>query len=283
MDAKIDYLSFTVMVDCRDRAGQAAQLQAAADAIWQRHPPVGEFLEGLQRWQPGGARGHYGASAWQPDTFISVRFGGSANHILVEFPGTACQAARDAGLLDQIVASAAARLTRLDLAVDIPGGCSPSEFVAAGFNERFKGRATITSAEGETEYVGSMKSERFARIYKYAPPHPRSGTLRVEHVLRSDYAKAAASAMVGRTVVDLAALCGNSWGWQSAAWQPEALTDGKLKATRSDRHEPGRLRWLFQVCIPALVKAERDGLLSVDELLERIECIKQGYQAAATA
>lgn len=283
MDAKIDYLSFTVMVDCRDGVGRSVQEQTAASAIWQRHPPVGEFLETLKRWQSGSARGHYGASLYQPDTFINVRFAGSANHILVEFPGTACQAARDAGMLDAIIASVADRLTRIDLAVDVPGGCSPSAFVAAGFNERFKGRATITSADGETEYVGSMKSERFARIYMYASPHPRAGTLRIEHVLRSDFAKAAATVLSQDGLLSLAERLGNSFAWQSPAWHPAGLTDGKLKAQRSDRHEPGRVRWLFQVCIPALVKAERDGLISVDELIERIERIKQGYQAAATA
>jgi len=283
VDAKIDYLSFTLMTDVRGAGDERAQGYAAVDALFAAFPAFENLAQQLTHWQGGGARGHYGLSLFQPETFISIRFGGHSNHILVELPGTGCQFARDTKNMDALLSETAHRLTRLDLAVDIPNGCAPGEFVAAGYNGRFKGRATITSAEGETEYVGSMKSERYARVYRYAAPHPRAGVLRVEHVFRADYAKTVGSALVRASLEEVAAQAGNTFGWLSSSWRPEYLTDGKIRATRGDRHEPGRVRWLFQVCIPALVKAERDGLLSIDELIARLNTLRGATKAAATA
>lgn len=265
MDAKVDYASFTILADHRGAGDEQAVQDAVVGELWTRHEAFGSWAESLKGWQPGGARGHYSRSLFHPGTYTSVRFGGTANHILVELPGTACQALRNTGCLDAVIASASDRLTRLDIAVDIPGGCSPREFVQAGYNERFKSYAEIVSESGETEYVGSMKSERYARVYKYNPPHPRAGTLRVEHVLRSDFAKSAASTILSLGILGLATLCGNTWGWQASDWQPDNMTDGKLKAKRADRHEPGRVRWLHQVVFPALVKAHKEGLIDLRE------------------
>jgi len=266
MDAKIDYLSWTIMVNASDGAGASRQQDIAIDALWQRHPAAAAWFETLSTWKDGGARGHYGLSLFNERLFIAVRFGGQANHVLVEMPGTACQTARDDGVLDTILTQAADRLTRLDLAVDFPGGCSPAEFVAAGYNERFKSHASIVSEQGTTEYVGSMKSERYARVYRYEPPHPRAGVLRVESVLRSGFAKSAAGVLLSSPLSTLVAMVGNSFGWQSSLWTPGDVTDGRLKATRADRHEPGRVRWLHQVCIPALVKAHDQGLIDLREV-----------------
>lgn len=283
MDAKVDYLSFTLMTDVSGAGDERAQGYAAVDALFQAFPSFAAYADRLPNWTAGGARGHYGMSLYNPQTYMSIRFGGHANHILVELPGTGCQFARDTGYLDALLSEVRERVTRIDIAVDIPNGCSPHEFVAAGYNARFTGRATITSAEGETEYIGSMKSERFARVYRYSPPHPRSGVLRVEHVLRSQYAKSATSLLASESTPALATRLGNTFGWLSAYWTPETISDGKLKAQRMDRHEPGRLRWLFGVCIPAIIKAERDGLLSVDEIVERIVACKTGAKATAIA
>lgn len=278
MDAKIDYLSFTIMTDVRGAGDELQMWLRAVNVVWQRVPAFAEWAEQAQNWEAGGARGHYAFSQFNRQFFTAVRFGGKANHILFELPGTTCQALRDVGLLDQVLREAADRLTRLDLAVDIPGGCSPREFVAAGYNARFKSYTEIVSAEGETEYVGSMKSERYARVYRYNEPHPRAGTLRVEHVFRSDYAKAAGQMIVSDGLLAAADASGNTWGWQAADWQPAGLTDGKVRAHRADRHEPGRVRWLHKVCIPALVKAEREGLIDLDVVIENLLSLRKAQQ-----
>jgi hypothetical protein len=282
MDAKVDYISFTCMVDCRGAGEGDADSDAAQRALYTLHPAWWKGFAAHQMWEKGSGRGHYGTSRYNADTFAAVRFGGSANHILVEMPGTACQWARDNGVLYSIIDEAAERLTRIDIAVDIPSGCSPSEFVQAGYGERWKSHATIISPEGATEYVGSMKSDRFARAYMYAPPHPRAGVLRVEHVLRAEYAKAAAARMAGGSVLDLAAACGAAWGWQSPFWKPGDLTDGKLKAKRADRHEPGRVRWLYDVVVPSLVKADAEGLIDLADFWRTVAAFKAARQGGTT-
>jgi len=269
MDAKIDYLSFTVMIDMRQQGGAGQGNAALADAIRSVSPTLVDGWAQYVPWQPGSGRGHYGESLYQSDTYAAIRWGGQANHILIELPGTACQSLRDLELLDIIIGETSDRLTRLDIAVDIPDGCSPGEFVAAGHNDRFKSRATINSESGSTEYIGSMKSERYARVYRYAPPHPRAGVLRIEHVLRSDFAKAAAAVVAQESALVLAARLGNTFGWTHPSWQPTFLTSGKLRARRADRHEPGRVRWLHKVVLPALVKAHKEGLIDLFDFADR--------------
>lgn len=270
MDAKVDYLSWTIMVD-PGRGGDDGETFRAVLAAVQEHAPIFfEWAESTTGWQAGSGRGHYGEAQVNMHLYTAIRYGGHSNHILLEMPGTACAAARDAGMMSGIAAEAQARCTRLDVAVDITGDVQPGDFVAAGYNTRFKSHATIVSAEGTTEYVGSMKSERYARVYRYAEPHPRAGTMRVEHVFRSDYAKSAASALAEVGITALATMCGNTWGWRHRSWIPEAITDGKLTATRADRHEPGRLRWLYGVCLPAVVKAHREGLLDAREYVQEL-------------
>ena len=268
MDVKLDYLSFTIMEDVRQGSDNPDQWQRlAVGALWDNQPATAAFFEQVGNWQSGGARGHYSASLYQPQIYAAMRFGGSANHILVELPGTACQRARDNGLLDQIVAQASERLTRLDIACDIPDGCSPAAFVGAGYNARFEAHASLISPSGETEYVGSMKSERFSRVYRYAATHPRAGTLRVEYVLRSSYAKTAAHELSKSGLSALACACGNTFGWQSSYWQPSQMTEAKLRSQRSDRHEPSRVRWLNGVCVPSLLKAHHEGLIDLAEVI----------------
>jgi len=273
MDAKIDYVSFTCMVDVRGGAGGLSQEGAAVQALEQFHPRFYAWAAHQADFEIGGARGHYGASLFSQETYTAIRFGGSANHILVEIPGTACQVLRDEGALEAVIQEAATRLTRLDIAVDIPGACPPAEFVDAGYNRRFVSHASLVSESGTTEYVGSMKSERFSRVYMYYSPHPRAGILRVETVLRADFAKEAARVLHQDGLLALVSQVGNSFAWLSPAWQPAHLTDGKLRASRVDRHEPGRVRWLHNVVIPALAKAAREGLLDWPTTRNRLDAI----------
>lgn len=270
MDAKVDYLSWTVMqMPDVDQQGRVS-LPSVLNILEQHSPHFFQWAEARPGWQSGSGRGHYGESMMHSLLFAAVRYGGIANHVLIEMPGTACADARDCGELADILLDAAARCTRLDVAVDIPGDVMPLEFVRAGYNERFKSFAVMTSESGDTVYVGSMKSDRYARVYKYAPPHPRAGTMRVEHVFRKEYAKSAVSLLAQSSITELATACGNTWNWQHDAWKPAILTDGKIKSTRADKHEPGRLRWLYGVCLPAIAKAHREGLLDAHEYVQEL-------------
>jgi len=273
MDVKIDYLSATLMHDPRHGEGEAAQWQSVTAALWEGFPVLTTWLSRQGGWQPGGARGHYAFSQFHPRLYSAIRYGGSANHVLLEMPGTCCQALRDDEALEGVLSELAPRLTRCDVAVDIPNGGSPRDFVLAGYNARFKSYAEIVSEAGETEYVGSMKSERFARVYRYNEPHPRAGVMRVEFVLRSQYAKTLAAEILEHGLLSAADRLGNTWGWQSPTWQPLKLTDGKLRASRADRHEPGRVKWIHEVVVPCLVKAHAEGLIDLAAIIERLQSL----------
>jgi len=266
MDAKIDYLSFSIMEDMRGKNGEAESGTVVHGILREQVPLFGKDFVSQSSWEMGSPRGHYACSVFSPDTFAAVRWGGTANHILVELPGTACALARENGYIVGLIGSVAQRCTRLDVAIDIPDGGTPEHFVSYGYNERFSSHASIVSAEGSTEYVGSMKSERYARVYRYNPPHPRAGILRVEHVLRGSYAKAAAEFVGKNSLAELVSMCGASWGWRSPEWCPETATEGKLSVSRADRHSPSRVRWIHQCVVPALVKAHKEGLIDLPAL-----------------
>lgn len=269
MDAKVDYLSYTVLHDLPatqegfiPEVGVLTELMAKKPATW-------AFLDRIEGWHEASARGHYKQSLMAAN-YTKLSWGGQANHILIELPGTACQAARDLELLPDCLQEAAERATRLDIACDVVEGCKPRDFVAAGYSERFGAYAEIVSPDGETEYVGSMKSDRYARVYMYNEPHPRAGILRIEHVLRRQYAKAAIGVLQEtRQLIRLVCQLGNTFGWQSDYWIPECASEGRLKASRADRNEPGRVRWLYEVVMPAMVKADTEGLIELDSFIER--------------
>lgn len=269
MDAKIDYLSFTLPLNL-SRAGHDGQ---AGTEIASRMNETGfsDLCAFLSFEMPArrGGRGHYGVGYYWQTSHISIWWGGIANHVLVEIAGVGCQALRDMDYLSSTLEAAQTRATRIDVAVDLPDAGEPLDFVALRKRNRFASRASYESSSGWTEYVGSMKASRFARVYLYAEPHPRAGVLRVEHVLRDEYAKATCSLILLQGLKFAVSQLGNTFGWQHPRWQPEITTDGKITAQRHDTHGSGTLRWLLKAVAPALIKAHKDGLIDVQAWLRQ--------------
>lgn len=270
MDAKIDYLSYTLRIDLGEVGEGSAVIEYLTSAINTNTPTFTQSYAPSCAWLPGGKRGNYGASLQDTTYGARIWYGGVANHILIELPGMACQQLRDLGVFDALLLEVGSHVTRLDIAVDLAQTISPGDFIAAGHNQRFASGGFIWSPDGVTCYVGSQKSERFARVYRYDPPHPRAGITRVEHVLRSHYAKAALPVLLNQGVVVLAAQAGNSFAWKSDAWQPGTLTGDKLRSKKTDRDQPSKVRWLYQVVKPAIVKAAAAGLIDLDAWLSEL-------------
>jgi hypothetical protein len=268
MDAKIDYLSFTVP-SVLFGAGHGKDVWKITNDLLMEKAGA-EFVDWLARadWAPSNGRGIYGASLYQPSTFTRIWFGGSANHILVEITGTGCSSLRDAHLLDLLIERVADRCTRLDVAVDMMDAGFPAEFVSAGYAKRFKSRSSWDTSEGFTEYVGSMKSELYARVYLYKPPHPRSGVMRVEMVTRAQRAKDAAAYHVQNGLTALALALGDTFQWQSPRWSRSQLEPSKLPTKREERHGGTTIQWLFRQVLPALLRLQNTGEFDVREWLE---------------
>lgn len=113
----------------------------------------------------------------------------------VELTGSECTDIGDAAVLK--LAAESRNVSRLDIAIDIECQTMPTDFVAEGVSASFSSRQVITSDTGQTVYIGSTKSDRYLRVYRYTgSEHPRSHLLRLEFCLRNDRAWSTARAMM---------------------------------------------------------------------------------------
>lgn len=263
MDSKVDYLSFTLPLNLQGQ-GHSDGCEAGIVSQMELYNLKGllSVLSGSNPERRGG-RKLYGAGLFWQTEGVNIWFGGHANHVLFEISGVGCQVLRDNDVLSATLAGVALRVTRLDIATDFRTDVSPASFVAQKADNRLKVTETHDTDTGETQYVGSKASERFTRVYKFASPHPRSGWLRVETVLRSDYAKAALSTLLVAGIVGLVDSIGVTFGWQHALWQPSTATADKLRSSRADKEDAATLRWIYKSVKPALLKAHASGLLDL--------------------
>lgn len=270
MQIKVDFFSFTLPVDLRGDTELADKFSFLKEKMIEHGlADFLLFLEGQESSDRAG-RGIFKQSLFFPKLHANIYFSGASPFTLFELAGTACAELEAEGLLKNLLLMVGNRATRLDVACDSALFGSPKEFVAHGYGKRFKSRASMTSGDGDTEYVGNMKSDRFARIYRYNEPHPRAGITRVEYVLRDENAKTASAIILQEGLVALASKLGNTFGWESPAWDVSRAEHGKLKTQRNERHGSATLRWIHTAVTPALIKAHREGLLSLDELFTDI-------------
>lgn len=183
------------------------------------------------------------------------------NHMTVEFSGVGCRWLDDNELTQRLLHKVAQRVTRIDIATDIETSIAPMEFVDAGHDVRFKTSGIYKSETGETCYIGSQKSERFARVYKYKHPHPRAGLLRVEHVFRRDYAKQVAASLLTAYVSDVAAAAGKAFGWKHPLWQLAGDEDTTITPVRAERGGGGTVTWMVKSVAPAFRRLVKEGVI----------------------
>lgn len=259
MSTKIDWLSFSVPVrysSPNDEAYAVAIENALSDLL-------GQWLcDALfaAKWDlTEHGRQPYKHVWWRSDSPLMMFTHPNLNHMTVEASGQACDWLREKDLLDVLLEHVSDRVTRLDVATDIETALSPAAFVDAGCSNRFSARGIYSSDTGQTVYVGSQKSDKFARVYRYAAPHPRSNLLRVEYVLRRDQAKVAARMLSSATIETLASSLGASFAWASPAWTLRSSDAPKITTVRGDRSNSGTIRWLITSVAPAFQRLVREG------------------------
>jgi len=154
----------------------------------------------------------------------AILFFGGTSGMTFELPGIPCAVLHAAGKMRQTVETALAQgsVTRLDIATDIETDTDPRDFVLARVGARLKSHQTVVSPSGVTCYLGSPKSDRFARVYRYHEPHERAGLLRVEMVFRKQQAHHAAREWLRLGDDEFAAQAGNIYGWTHEDWDPKA-------------------------------------------------------------
>jgi len=226
------------------------------------------FSDDLVRTVFGGAWAHEKRSrAPYKDTWmdaeagISVYASPNLTHATIEISGSGCEKLIESGNIGAILGSCYERVTRIDVATDIETSTTPSEFVFFLTHERMRASGYQKSETGETCYIGSKKSDRYARVYRYYAPHPRSHLLRIEHVFRREYAKSVAKAVLDTSAEGVAEAAGKAFGWGHVDWQPGAAQHADISIVAAERGQSSTVTWLVRSVAPAIKRLIADGTI----------------------
>lgn len=269
MTTKIDWLSFSVPVrysSPNDEAYAVAIENALCDQL-------GQWLcDALfaAKWKLAEHGRQPYKHVWKRDDCSLQMFTHpNLNHMTVEASGTACDWLREQDLLDVLITKVYDRTTRIDLATDIETLTNPEEFVSKGHSSRFTSTGIFNSDTGQTVYMGSQKSEKFARVYRYYEPHPRANLLRVEHVFRRDKAKVVARSLCDTSIEIVAASAGKEFDWQHEDWSLRDKETVSLRTVRGERSNSGTIRWLLTSVAPAFKRLVSEGEIADPEQFVR--------------
>jgi DNA relaxase NicK len=216
-------------------------------------------------WESFKAKGFYHTRIFDADTKVSASFGNVNSHIHVEFGGQALDYIRAIGLYEDFLQKVTTRTSRVDFAVDFEDKCTVEDFIDNRYIGRFKAGGRIFSEDGETAYVGSWKAERFARVYRYHEPHPRSNMLRAEVVLRATYAKQAMAIVLAQGEVQAALAAHEPFKWQHALWQPTEAVTSEIVSKRHDKEGASTLRWLNGDVAACIVRLHHEDLINAHD------------------
>jgi len=261
MRTHIDWLSFTFSPvydteteDSYERAIQVGLLYMFTPDV------VSAYFAGAWRKQER-ARAPY-ADSWADVENGLVCFASpNLNHATIEISGQGCERLIALGGMETVLNAAQERITRIDIACDIETDTRPIDFVAVLSHDRMRSNGTINSETGQTCYVGSKQSERFARVYRYNKPHPRSHLLRVEHVFRRDYAKQVARAIVANSVSEVGMEAGRAFGWAHGDWDVTASGEIDISITSPEKNAGKTVSWLVRSVAPAVQRLIADGTI----------------------
>jgi len=188
-------------------------------------------------WRMDTAKGFYLWRATHLTSGLAVSWGSVNAHVFIELGGSACDYFRHTGSFAAVVKATAAHASRVDAAIDLQATLTPGNFVKAGHAKRFQdSHGHVVSKQGETFYVGNRKSDRCARVYRYAAPHPRAAFLRVETETKG---------MAARALAVLLAEAGELEGIRAShavfEWKHKALNMDFLALVRLKRGYPTSL------------------------------------------
>jgi hypothetical protein len=257
----IDWLSFTVKFTAGEGWDERDALAAALTEVLDLDDHFFDAVGTLEGWEWRAGRKPYSASFCRPDGGVAVFVHERLPHALIEVSGKGCETLGEHPAAADILHSITQRLTRIDLACDVLTEVRPLDFVAQRDAGRFKSHSEVVSESGETCYIGSRSSNRYARVYRYNPPHERAHLLRCEYVLKAEDAKLTAAAILNSDHYSVAAALGTQFGWQHPVWQVDAPSEVLLRSWRPDRREGKTVYWLADTIAPLLVRLHREGVI----------------------
>lgn len=261
----VDYLSFSVdLVNRVDELHLSMEVVSSAvrellgDSIFD-----GIFLE-PSGWEPCKGQRPYAYGQRNARIGVFVWFGGHSN-ALIQFSGSGCKYLDRNGMLERVMASACDRMTRLDIAIDIETETSPLEFVSAGYSDRIKTYGEQRSPSGDTCYVGSRKSQKFCRVYRYHAPHPRHKLLRIEYETKASQAKIAARSILENGVVYAADSLTEYYNWQHEEKPMNYDMVEKMQGEVSTRSDAKTMHWILSQVAPAIRRLVENGTIDNPE------------------
>lgn len=264
MRTHIDWLTFTMRPRYVSTDGEGAvydeYLQALSYALQDTFSDeLATRAFGGQWTKQDRGRAPYKDSWRLGDKGITLFASPELPHCCIEISGQGCEYLITENVLTDVLECVMDRVTRIDIASDIETNVKPSEFVAHVHHERMRAGGSQRSETGETEYVGSQKSDRYARVYRYAPPHPRAHLLRIEHVFRRDYAKIVAARVVDESATSVVAAAGEAFGWSHPVWQVDAVETADISIVGEQRKANNTVFWLIKSCAPAFKRLVSEG------------------------
>lgn len=265
MFASVDWVSFTFEMSLAQEVLAFELWGRAAAALAEQFPLAAQMLMNGHDFTPRIGRAPYNASQQRDDNGVMIFAHQRLPHSLVEIGGIGCDALGSLEAELALVQEVAPRLTRLDIAVDIFCETRPDDFAAHREAGKFKAWSEAVSQSGHTIYIGSKTSDRYARVYRYNAPHPRSQFLRVEHVLKAEQAKMAAVEISSGGIERFVTMLGNTFGWKHADWQTTENTAEAVASWRPERRQGKTVRWVYAQVLPALLKLHHDGALDLRE------------------
>lgn len=260
--AHVDWLTIVGHrdVDQKDWTVNAAYI-TAADWLEARSATFREAFGSPLEWQVVKPRAPYSFARRSADNTRTLYVHPLSAHFTFEVSGAHC--ARIPLALGTTLRDFAPCLSRVDIAVDMECNTTPLEFDAQAIPDRIHTRSRMTSSTGETVYIGSRSSERFARVYRYNPPHPRSHLLRAEFQLKGRYAKAVGDAVgEGVTLAGIAADLGAHFGFQHPDWRPDSIPS-PLRV-QAHAQTGNTIHWLTSTVAPLLRRLQREGKLDIE-------------------
>jgi hypothetical protein len=274
MFTKIDWISFTLPIG--EEPTIALQGEAMArNALRELSPEHYNWIFNGQGWDFATGRPPYKYGFRRTDGGAMIYVGSNTGTILFEVSGRGCEDLADLTVAQQCIERIANNVSRIDIACDMPCEERPGDFVNARTLAKGMSIGFQKSSTGETVYLGSMKSDRYCRVYRYDDPHPRAELLRFEAVYRRDYAKALAW-----TILDaddwkqIAATVGKRYGWQSENWKPGEAEPMEMSLPRPMRHEDKTVLWLLKTCAPALARCVENNALTMEDFMKAVKAAR---------
>lgn len=270
MPSKIDWLSISLPYSSVVSPDFDSGKPKFRSEVQNEMPHIAAWINSFDDFKQGKGRKIFSHSAHSSIGGFTVYWNPTRPFSLVEFTGTGCKMLRQHEELARFINLYKDMLTRIDIASDLECDTAPKAFAELRNTKRFKSYCEISSETGETYYVGSQKSDRYCRVYRYSAPHPRSALLRVEFVLRDNDAKQFAHSLQMSRLSSLVSALGNTFGFTHSSWT-EKRSDAPLKGYPRETGQGKTERWLLTQVLPAIEKLlENDGDAAVAHFGKRV-------------